>query len=91
MIIIYKNKDNSIGIITPTEEALKFFTIEQIAKKDVPKNLPYWLIKKENIPADKTYRDAWTLSENQGKPDGFGGENNEFDAQLLNKYLENIK
>lgn len=108
-----------MGIITPTEEALEIFTIEQIAKKDVPApyeyvikwgvridekgekinipekyatyHTPYWIIKDENIPTDKAYRDAWTLSGNQGKPDGFGGENNEFDAELLNKYLWNIK
>lgn len=34
MKIIFKNEDNSIGIITPSSEALKFATIEQIAEKD---------------------------------------------------------
>lgn len=34
--IIFKNKDNSIGIITPTDEALTFAMVEQIAEKDVP-------------------------------------------------------
>ena len=34
MKIIFKNQDNSIGIITPTEEALSFATIEQIAEKE---------------------------------------------------------
>jgi hypothetical protein len=32
--IIYKNPDNSIAIITPTDEVLSFATIEQIAEKD---------------------------------------------------------
>lgn len=32
--IIFKNKDNSVGIITPTQEALSFATVEQIAKKE---------------------------------------------------------
>ena len=32
--IIFKNEDNSIGIITPTDEALSFATIEQIAEKE---------------------------------------------------------
>ena len=32
--VIYKNEDNSIGIITPTDEALSFATIEQIAEKE---------------------------------------------------------
>ena len=35
MKIIFKNEDNSIGIIIPTDEALSFATIEQIAEKDV--------------------------------------------------------
>ena len=34
MKIIFKNQDNSIGIITPTSEALSFATIEQIAEKE---------------------------------------------------------
>ena len=34
MKIIFKNKDNSIGIVTPTSEALSFATIEQIAEKE---------------------------------------------------------
>ena len=39
--IVFKNPDNSIGIITPTDEALSFATIEQIAKKDVPAPYEY--------------------------------------------------
>jgi hypothetical protein len=37
--IIYKNTDNSVSIIVPAPEALKFMTIEQIAVKDVPTGL----------------------------------------------------
>ena len=87
-IIIFKNQDNSIGIITPTSEALSFATIEQIAEKDVPHNLPYWLVNTTDIPTDRTFRSAWEIDESFGEPDGFGGENNEFDAELLAKYKE---
>lgn len=86
--IIYKNEDNSIGIITPTSEALSFATIEQIAEKDVPHNLPYWIVPTRNIPTDRTFRNAWEIDESFGEPDGFGGESNEFDAELLRKYYE---
>ena len=41
MKIIFKNKDNSIGIITPSYEALSFATIDQIAEKDVPSPYKY--------------------------------------------------
>lgn len=84
--IIFKNKDNSIGIITPTDEALSFVTIKQIAEKDVPHNLPYWIVNESDIPTDRTFRSAWEIDESFCKPDGFGGESNEFDAELLAKY-----
>ena len=90
MKIIFKNQDNSIGIITPTEEALSFATIEQIAEKDVPHNLPYWIVEDSIIPTDRTFREAWSVDESQGEPDGFGGESNEFDAELLAKYKESL-
>lgn len=85
-IIILKNEDNSIGIITPTDEALSFATIEQIAEKDVPFELPYWIVDTSRIPTDRTFRSAWEIDESIGKPDGFGGESNELDAELLKAY-----
>lgn len=86
--IIYKNNDNSVSILIPTSEALSFATIEQIAEKDVPHNLPYWIVPTSNIPTDRTFRNAWEIDESFGEPDGFGGENNEFDEELLRKYYE---
>lgn len=85
--IIYKNPDNSISIITPTDEALSFATIQAICEKDVPFQLPYWIVEDDVIPTDRTFREAWSIDESQGEPDGFGGESNEFDAELLAKYL----
>ncbi len=90
MKIIYKNKDNSIGIITPTDEALSFATIEAIAEKDVPRNLPYWIVEDSVIPTDRTFRSAWEINEAMGEPDGFGGESNQFDEELLKAYYGEI-
>ena len=90
MKIIFKNEDNSIGIITPTDEALSFATIGQVAEKDVPKDLPYWIVEDSLIPTDRTFRSAWEIDESYGEPDGFGGESNEFDAELLAKYKESL-
>lgn len=108
--IIYKNTDNSIGIITPSDEALSFATIEQIAEKDVPVPYkyplkwgvdddgedivleyetyytPYWIVEDSIIPEDRTFRSAWEIGESFGKPDGFGGESNQFDEELLKAY-----
>ena len=85
MRIIYKNSDNSIGVLIPTQEALKFATMEQIAEKDVPKNSPYKIVPKEDIPTDRIYRDAWEW-DNSWTPDGLGKESNEFDVELLQNY-----
>ena len=116
MKIIFKNEDNSIGIITPTSEALSFTTIEQIAKKDVPAPItyavawttyinedsgeeeideitkyetyhtPYWIVEDSVIPTERTFRSAWEIDESLGELNGFGGENNEFDSELLKAY-----
>jgi len=55
--IIYKTEDNGVAIIVPILES--GLTIEQIAEKDVPKNTPYIIIDVEDVPADRTFRDAW--------------------------------
>ena len=87
MKIVFKNQDNSIGIITPTDEALKFATVIQVAEKDVPHNLPYWIVEDSVIPENRTFRSAWEIGESFGKPDGFGKESNEFtDDDLLKAY-----
>ncbi len=63
MKIIYKNESGGVSIITPTDEALSFMTIDQIAKKDVPAGLPYKILEDSEIPVDRTFRDAWTVDE----------------------------
>lgn len=90
MKIIYENEDKSIAVLTPTQEALSFATIQQIAEKDVLHNLPYWIVEDDTIPADRTNREAWQLDATQGTPDGFGGESNEFGADLLANYLQGV-
>ena len=86
--IIYKNKDNSISILIPTSDVLNYVGIQRIAEKDVPYNLPYWIVDASVIPTDRTFRSAWEIDESFGEPDGFGGESNEFDEELLRKYYE---
>jgi hypothetical protein len=83
--VIFRNDDNSVGVLIPTAEALNFATIEQIAEKDVPFELPYKIVPTTDIPIDRTYRDAWEW-DNTLTPDGFGGESNEFDSKLLEAY-----
>ena len=84
--IIYKNLDNSVGVIIPTQEVLKFATVIQVAEKDVPHNLPYWIVEDSVIPENRTFRSAWEIDESLGEPTGFGGESNQFDDELLKAY-----
>jgi hypothetical protein len=88
MIVIYENIDKSIAVLIPTLEALSFATIKQIAEKDVPNNLPYWIVDETTIPTEPI--EQWQLDGTQGNPDGFGGEYNEFDDTILVKYLKGV-
>ena len=63
MKIIYKNESGGVSVITPTDEALSFMTIDGIALKDVPTGLPFAIVEDSEIPTDRTFRDAWTVDE----------------------------
>lgn len=63
MKVIYKNESGGVSILHPTDEALSFMTIDEIAKKDVPTGLPYKILDDSEIPTDRTFRDAWTVDE----------------------------
>lgn len=63
MKIIYKNESGGVSILHPTDEALSFMTIDEIAKKDVPTGIPYKIVEDSEIPTDRTFRDAWTVDE----------------------------
>jgi hypothetical protein len=69
--IIYKNPDNSVSIIIPTDEALQSMTIEQIARKDVPTGLKYKIVDVSEVPSDREFRNAWTIDEEE-LTDGIG-------------------
>lgn len=72
--IIYPNDENGVSIIVPADCGL---TIEQIAAKDVPAGKPYKIVSVEDIPTDRTFRNAWTVNE-ADLTDGVGAESNEF-------------
>ena len=64
MKIIYKNENGGVSVITPTDEALSFMTIDEIAKKDVPTGVKYKIVEDSEIPTDRTFRDAWEVDIN---------------------------
>jgi hypothetical protein len=74
--IIYQTEDGGVAIVTPTPECLAERTIEEIAAKDVPAGVPYKIINAEDMPSDRTFRNAWEAQIDA--PDGVGAESNEF-------------
>ena len=54
-VIIYKQDNGAVAILTPTGE----LSIEEVAAKDVPANTPFKIVNDEDIPSDRTFRNAW--------------------------------
>ena len=61
--IIYKTTDNAVAIIVPSPNWTG--TIEELASKDVPQGAEYHIVDASTIPADRKYRSAWELVNNQ--------------------------
>ena len=59
--------ETGIAILTPTGEV----PLEEVCKKDVPAGVPYKIIDAEDVPQDRTFRNAWEADFSQ--PDGFRG------------------
>lgn len=76
--IVYLNPEyvGGICIIVPTDNCINpdtgnLFTLEEIAKKDVPTGAKYKIVPIADIPTDRSFRDAWTTSESN-LTDGVG-------------------
>jgi hypothetical protein len=61
--IIYPNDEGGVSILIPTPEYLEEHTIEELAAKDVPAGKPFKIVATEDIPSDRTFRDAWEYQE----------------------------
>jgi hypothetical protein len=75
--IIYNQDNGVVAVIIPTPEALEQHSIMEIAIKDVPAGKPFKIVDAADIPSDRTFRAAWTVSVLE-LTDGIGGESNEF-------------
>ncbi len=89
-LIIFKNEDNSIGIVVPTNETLLIYSLKIVALKDVPSGLPFWMVEGSEIPSDRTFRDAWEISETMREPDGYGSPFNTF-SEILENEIEDAE
>ena len=59
--IIYPNDEGGVAVIVPAPEC--GLTIEEIAAKDVPAGKDFKIIDIEDVPSDRTFRNAWEYSE----------------------------
>jgi hypothetical protein len=71
--IIYPN-NNTISVIIPSNNIS--MDVHEIARKYVPSGLKYKIINIEDIPSDRTFREAWIYDFNNY--DGIG-ENLNYD------------
>ena len=77
--VIYQNDEGGVSVLIPAPECLTKYSIEEIAVKDVPAGKPYKIITTDDIPSDRTFRNAWEAVIDE--PDGVGAESNEFPAR----------
>lgn len=75
--IIYQTDDGGVAIIVPSPEALTQYSIDAIAKKDVPAGKPYKIVSIADVPSDRTFRSAWEVDP-ATLADGVGAVSNEF-------------
>lgn len=55
--IIYPTDDGGVAVIIPAPEC--GLSIEEITAKDVPAGKPFKIVEDSEIPADRTFRNAW--------------------------------
>ena len=82
MRILYKHSaDGVVSVIVPAPKILleinpdtgQLWTVEDIAKKDVPTGYKYKIVEDSEIPTDRSFRDAWTVDETD-LTDGVGAD-----------------
>jgi hypothetical protein len=56
--VIYPNDEGGVSIIVPAPGV----TEEQVLKA-VPQGKPYQIVDVADVPTDRTFRDAWTYTE----------------------------
>jgi hypothetical protein len=73
-VAVFKQKNKKISVLIPTQEALEKFSIMFIAKKDIPKGLPFKIVNYKDLPWHIP-QEAWEI-EDKYLTDGFGENDN---------------
>ncbi len=63
--IIYPTENGGVAIVIPAPEWLAEDgnTMEMLAQMRVPDGKPYKIVDVDDIPSDRTFRNAWEYSE----------------------------
>ena len=64
--IVYTQLNDQVAVMVPCSTRL---TLVEIGIKDVPKDIPFWIVDESELPS--TPQESWKL-ENMGNPDGIG-------------------
>jgi len=59
---IYQNSNGGISVGTPTDQALQTQTIEQIAAKDTPTGIQWYVVDSSSLPLDTAFFNSWVFS-----------------------------
>jgi hypothetical protein len=57
--IIFQNAEGGVSVIIPTGE----LPIEEVAAKDVPEGVAYEIVTTDEVPSDRTFRNAWVVGD----------------------------
>ena len=76
MKVVYKETDGTVAIIHTVANSInpstgQQWTVEELAKKDVPTGSKYKIIEDSDLPSNRNFRDAWVVDESD-LTDGVG-------------------
>lgn len=69
-VILYPTETGGVAVMYPVAA----MPLHAIARKDVPAGLPYLIVDASTIPADRTFREAWTADFSEPHGHGIGYE-----------------
>jgi len=66
-VVIYTQEDGVVAVLTPAPNCP--LTLNEIADKDVPTGVPYWVVDSAELPQEE--QESWELVD-MPEPDGVG-------------------
>ena len=58
--IVYVEDDGGVSVLTPSDNTS--LSVEEIQAKDVPDGITSYILDKNDIPTDESFRNAWTYT-----------------------------